>query len=62
MKKVFLFFALIMGFFITSCASNCDCTNCGTPDCCSKCETEQVEPAQDSTETVSDTVVVNESL
>lgn len=53
-------FAMIVGF--TSCKSQCDCTNCGTAECCSKCSTEQVETPADSTSTVTDTVELKESL
>lgn len=62
MRKFMLFFALFMAFAITSCGPNCDCANCDTEACCSKCETEQVGAPQDSTSTVTDTVVVKESL
>ena len=62
MRKFMLFFALVMGFVFTSCSANCDCANCQTEECCTKCSTEQVETVQDSTGTVTDTVVVKESL
>jgi hypothetical protein len=51
---------MIIGF--ASCKSPCDCTNCGTAECCSKCATEQVETPADSTGTVTDTVELKESL
>lgn len=62
MRKLFLFFALFMAFAITSCGPNCDCANCDTEACCSKCATEQVETVQDSTNTVTDTVVEDNKL
>ncbi len=61
MKNMFSFFsaialfAIIIGF--SSCKSSCDCTNCGTAECCSKCATEQVETPADST--VTDTISVD---
>lgn len=62
MRKLFLFFALFMAFAITSCGPKCDCANCDTESCCSKCATEQVETVQDSTSTVTDTVVEETGL
>ena len=51
-----------MAFAITSCGPKCDCANCDTESCCSKCATEQVETVQDSTSTVTDTVVEETEL
>lgn len=58
MKNKFVFYGsaimvgLLIGFFVSSCEPKCDCT----PECCEKCNVEQVQEVQDSTKTTSDTL------
>lgn len=55
MKKVFLFFVLVMGLALASCNSGCNCANCQTEECCAKCETQEAAPTDDTTTSTIDT-------
>ena len=60
-KKLFFYgsaivVGLMLGFFVAGCKAECDCDNCNTPECCSKCSVEQVET--DSTKVQVDTLTL----